>query len=57
MEEEKAVFSPACFSRHKRLMNHTYGPLRVKRVSERAISAAQTASEDKDVEVTTRSEP
>lgn len=38
-------------------MNHTYGPLRVKRVSERAISAAQTASEDKDVEVTTRSEP
>lgn len=53
-KEEKTVFIPVCFSRHKRLMNHTYGPLQVKRVSECTISRAQTASEDKHVEVTTR---
>lgn len=56
-EEERAVFSPACFSRHKRLMNHTYGTLQVKCVSECTISRAPTASEDKHVAVTTRSEP
>lgn len=56
-EEERAVFSRARFSRYKRLMNHTYGALRVKCVSECAISRAQTVGEDKHVEVTTRSEP